>query len=100
MWNENAMDSAEQEVIDKVLTTSYCNMKNVNKAYGAVFEITIGDEGNKMAGYFQKRHLIFHRNGKRKDGTYVPESEEEIKDLIDDTNAFVKQINDKISAAL
>lgn len=100
MWNENAMDSAEQEVIDKVLTTSYCNMKNVNKAYGAVFEITIGDEGDKMAGYFQKRHLIFHRNGKRKDGTYVPESEEEIKDLIDDTNAFVKQINDKISAAL
>ena len=76
MWNENAMDSAEQEVINKV------------------------DEGNKMAGYFQKRHLIFHRNGKRKDGTYVPESEEEIKDLIDDTNAFVKQINDKISAAL
>lgn len=97
MWDENTIDNAEQEVIDKVLTKSYCNMSNINKAYSAIFDnVTIEDKDNKMAGYFKKRHLIFHRNGKKKDGTYVPKSEEEIIKLIEDTNAFVKLINDMI----
>ena len=49
-----------------------------------------------MQEYFINRHIIFHRDGKRKDGKYIVNSAKDVTELITEVNAFVKQIMDKI----
>ena len=97
MWEYNECGDAEQQVINNVLTTSFCNIMRIKDVYQKVFNVSIGDNGGKMKRYFHNRHLIIHRNGKKKDGTNILKSEEEVYVLINDVSSFVKQIVDQIN---
>lgn len=97
MWNENILGDIEQKIINYVLRTSFCDINTIKKFYKIVFCVSIVDKEGKMKKYFHYRHLIIHRNGKRKDGTFIIDSEEKIYTLIRDINAFVKQIMTKIA---
>ena len=97
MWNKNLLGNIEQKVINHVLRTSFCDIDTIKKFYKKVFCVSIVDEEGKMKTYFHNRHLIIHRNGKRKDGTFIIDSIENIYTLIQDVNTFVKQIMTKIT---
>lgn len=97
MWDENLLGDVEQKVIDSVLRTSFCNIETIKDFYKSVFSVSIVDEGGKMRNYFHNRNLIIHRNGKRKNGTFVIDSTKTIFTLIQDADAFVKQIMTKIT---
>lgn len=96
MWNKNEMDSAEQEVFDNVLNTSYSNIKTIKELYKLLFGISVYDTDGKMKKHFRTRHLIAHRNGRKKSGEYYNCSKDKIKDLIADANDFIHQIVDKL----
>lgn len=96
-WSENTCDNVEQTIIDWALMTSYCNVKRINEICNAIFDnVVIEDKNGKMQEYFINRHIIFHRDGKRKDGKYIVNSAKDVTELITEVNAFVKQIMDKI----
>lgn len=97
MWNENLLGDMEQKVIDNVLKTSFCDIDTIKKFYKKVFHVSIFDKEGKMRKYFHNRHLIIHRNGKRKDGTFIIDSAENIYTLIRDINTFVRQIMTEIT---
>lgn len=96
MWNDNTLDSAEQEVIDCVLKTSYSNFKRINydvlkDLYGLknIPSFNIDD-------IFRLRHLIVHRSGKQKNGEVIALEKTELISMIERINTVVSIINDLV----
>lgn len=96
MWNSNEMGDAEQKVFDNVLKVSYSNIDTIKSIYSQLFGISICDTNGKMKKHFMVRHVLAHRNGRKKEGCLYEFSKTEITALIEDANAFVKQIMDKL----
>lgn len=96
MWNNNEMGNAEQMIFDNVLKVSYTNIDRIKLIYKQLFSISICDTNGKMKEHFMIRHVLAHRNGRKKDGHLYEFSKTEITTLIEDANAFVKQIMDKL----
>ncbi len=96
MWDKNEMGNAEQKVFDHVLKESYCDIKKIKSIYKNLLKISICDVNGKMKQYFRKRHLIAHKNGRKKDGEMDILNKSDIDGLISDANEFVKQIMDKL----
>lgn len=97
MWNKNEMGNAEQKVFDHVLKESYCDINKIKLIYKRLFKISICDINGKMKRHFQKRHLIAHKNGRKKNGEIDILCEKDIDGLISDTNGFVKLIMEKLA---
>lgn len=98
MWINNEMGNAEQKVFDNVLKISYANIDTIKSIYKQIFGISVCDIDGKMRKHFFARHVLAHRNGRKKDGQLYEFSKNEIMDLIADVNAFVKQIMDKLNS--
>lgn len=91
MWSDNTLDSAEQEVIDFVLKTSYSNTKRINDdilkdLYGLkkIPSFSIDD-------IFRLRHIIVHRSGKQKNGEKIYFNKDELLSKIERLDYQVSQ---------
>ena len=95
MWCFNKIDSAEQEVIDYILRKSYSNLGEIKKTINLFFntQIDIDERTNKIIYW---RHLISHRNGLNKDGSFIEFNTSKIFFLIEDLSNFVDHIKFKI----
>ena len=96
MWSDNALDSAEQEVIDAVLKTSYSNLKRINDdvlkdLYGLKNIPTFN-----IDDIFRLRHIIVHRNGKEKNGDELVFKKTELLSMIERINTVASIINDLV----
>lgn len=96
MWSDNVLDSAEQEVIDCVLKTSYSNFKRINDdilkdLYGLnnIPSFNIND-------IFRLRHLIVHRSGKQKNGEQLMFEKMELLSMIERLHTVASTINDLV----
>ena len=96
MWSDNALDSAEQEVIDCVLKTSYSNFKRINDdvlkdLYGLkkIPSFNIDD-------IFRLRHIIVHRSGKQKNGDELVFEKTELLSKIERIHKVASTINDLV----
>lgn len=96
MWSDNTLDSAEQEVIDCVLKTSYSNFKRINDdvlrdLYGLknLPSFNIDD-------IFRLRHLIVHRSGKQKNGDELVFEKTELLSKIERIHKVASTINDLV----
>ena len=94
MWSDNVIDSAEQEVIDCVLKTSYSNFRRINDdilkdLYGLknILSFNIDD-------IFRLRHLIVHRSGKQKNGEELMFDKTELISMIERIQTAASIIND------
>lgn len=92
----NLVGKWEQKVIEYVMKTSYSNISTIKDIFKEVFKVSITDENGKMRKHFYQRNLLAHRNGRKKDGSYINIANEEITDLIFDTQSIAKQILTKI----
>lgn len=93
---ENLIGKWEQKVLEYVMKTSYSNIDTIKDAYKDIFNISISDSEGKMKKAFRNRHKLAHRNGRKKDNSYINISNEELDLLINDSNYFIKQILEKI----
>lgn len=83
--------SAEQKVIEYVLKQSYCSADRIKDYCIELFGKSI--EVNKhIVALFEKRHLIAHRGGRKKDGTYVSFANDAIEDAISRITVLVETI--------
>lgn len=91
MWCDNKIDSAEQEVIDYVLTKSYANLETIKSIMKSLYDINIC-WNNQIADIIYWRNLIAHRNGRKKDGTLIEFSKPDLYNHIEEINKYVENI--------
>lgn len=96
MWYQNEIGDAEQKVFDYVINTSYSNIRKIELIYKLLFGVAICDTDDRMKQHFNDRHIIAHKNGRKKNGEIAILTEKDIDGLILDANMFIKQIMDKI----
>lgn len=91
MWCDNIIDSAEQEVINLILRKSYSSPDEIKKNLKDIYNISvIFPIGLKEI--IEMRHLIAHRNGRRKDGTNIELTNEILIAKIEVIKEFAKQL--------
>lgn len=90
-FKESDRGTFEQGIIEKVLRQPYLNKKTIEKTLLLVFNMPI-EVDDKLNDLFVKRHLIAHRGGRRKDGTVISFSQQEITDVISIVKSFVEKI--------
>jgi hypothetical protein len=93
---DNLVAKWEQKVIEYVMKTSYSNIDTIKDILKDLFKISIVDKNGSMKKHFYYRNLLAHRNGRKKDGSYINITNEELKDLINDTQSIATQILTKI----
>lgn len=97
MWSDNTLDSAEQEVIDFVLRTSYSNFDRINKdVLKELYNVKILKQPNEINEIFRLRHLIVHRSGKQKNGDELVFEKTELLYMIETINTVASIINDLV----
>lgn len=82
----------EQQVIDSIMYRSYANIETIKNAFEDLFHVDLKGESSKFESYFHNRHLIAHKNGRMKDGSYLAISKSDLSTLISDSNEFVEEI--------
>jgi hypothetical protein len=75
---ERVEDEARKELLDVV----WHNVGKVKAMYAQVLGVDLGDL-SIIAAAIQQRHDIVHRNGRKKDGTMIEVSTENIHSLLD-----------------
>ena len=70
MWCDNIIDSAEQEVINLILRKSYSSLDEIKNILKDIYSLSIVSPVG-LKEIIEMRHLIAHRNGRRKDGTNI-----------------------------
>lgn len=96
MWCDNTIDSAEQEVVNLILRKSYTSIKDVNEIFKDIYEVSI-NSNDDLDDIMTMRHLIAHRNGRRKDGSSIELTKEELLSKISVIQKFSEQIKLKLN---
>ena len=86
---------AEQKVIDGVLRRSFMKKQNIQEAFGVLFSADL-KIGKDIEDLIANRNLLVHRCGRKKDGSYVEYSHEEVSKAIQIVEDFVEQVLDVI----
>lgn len=99
MWRDNLLNSAEQEVIDAVLKTSYGNIQKIN-------DIVLKDlyrvpriASPELEEILRKRHIIAHRSGRQKDGSKIDLNKSELIEAIDIIKTIGEQVHKRVLAS-
>ena len=98
MWCDNKIDSAEQEVIDFILSKSYTDLEKIQSSIKSLYEITISKDA-RINEIFHLRNLIAHRNGRKKDGSILEFTVDDIFNVIKDLINFVDNLKSQISTS-
>ncbi len=83
--------AAEQKIIEYVLRQSYCSADKIIETCKELFGQAI-KVNQSIINLFMTRHLIAHRGGRKKDGTYVTFTNHEIEDTIRKITILVETI--------
>lgn len=97
LYGNNQIGKWEQDIIEFIMRKSYANFKAIKGAFNDLFNVTINDKDNKMETHFHNRHIIAHKNGRKKNDEYLVFLQEDLFELIEDSNKFVGHIMCKIS---
>lgn len=86
----------EHETIDEILKKSYSNIGTIKDVFKVLYNISLTDKDGLVKDYIRIRHLIAHRNGRKKDGSIIKVNKADINKIISDVSGFVDQIYYKI----
>lgn len=87
MWCDNVLDSAEQEVFESILKMSYSSSKEIKIFLKLVYGISVSIS-EKLKQAIHIRHLVAHRNGRQKDGSYYILTKNELLSIITEVHKF------------
>lgn len=95
MWCDNESGSAEMKVIDHILESSYSNFKAIQEVIKLLYDIYIPNNP-LISSYLIERHLIVHRSGRKKDGSIIEFSKEELLNRINTIEKFINDLNTQL----
>ena len=82
---------AEQKVIEGVLRRPFMKKQNIQEAFNVLFGVDL-KIGKDVEDLITTRNLLVHRCGRKKDGSYVEYSLEDVGKVIQIVEGFVKQV--------
>jgi len=86
----------EHKTIDEILKKSYCNIGTIKDVFKLLYKVSVTDKNGLVKEQIINRHLIAHRNGRKKDGSIIKINQSDISKIISDVSGFVDQIYSKI----
>ncbi|MDE6019015.1 MAG: hypothetical protein K2G85_09420 [Muribaculaceae bacterium] len=95
MWCDNVLDSAEQEIFESILKMSYSSSKEIKNFLNQVYGISVSI-GEKLKQAIHIRHIVAHRNGRQKDGSYYVLTKDELFSIITEVHKFGESLRDPI----
>ncbi|MBD5256664.1 MAG: hypothetical protein HDS50_03405 [Bacteroides sp.] len=95
MWCDNAIDSAEQNVISLILRKSYSSIEDIKDILKDIYGISVSSSED-LKEIIEMRHLIAHRNGRRKDGTNIDLTKDALIAKIGVIRDFSEQLKQKL----
>lgn len=95
MWCDNIIDSAEQEVINLIMRKSYSSLDKIKNIFKDIYSISISSP-IELKEIIEMRHLIAHRNGRRKDGSNIELTKESLIAKIAVIREFSEQLKQKL----
>ena len=95
MWCDNIIDSAEQEVINLILKKSYTSLDEIKDILKDIYGIAVNFPKG-LSEIITIRHLIAHRNGRRKDGNNIELTKENLLSMVEVIREFVAQLKQKL----
>lgn len=96
MWCDNTLDSAEQEVFESILRKSYSSSKEIKNYLNKIYGISISIS-KKIKETIHIRHIIAHRNGRQKDGSYYVLTKDDLLSLITEVYNFGESLRAPIN---
>ena len=96
MWCDNTLDSAEQEVFESILKKSYSSCKEIKNYLKQIYGIRIS-MSEKLEEVIHIRHIVAHRNGRLKDGSYYILTKDDLLSIITEVCNFVESLRGPIS---
>lgn len=88
----------EQLIIEEVMKTTFSNMDTIKDVFKDVFNISISDTSGKIRKHFYCRNLLAHKNGRKKDGSYMNITKNNLNTLVENSKNFVMQIMQELNA--
>lgn len=86
----------EHETIDEILKKSYSNIDTIKDVFKLLYRVSLIDKDGLVKKHIRIRHIIAHRNGRKKDGSIIKINKADINKIISDVSGFVDQIYSKI----
>lgn len=86
----------EHDTIDEILKKSYSNISTIKNVFKLLYKVSLTDKDGYVKEHILVRHLIAHRNGRKKDGGKINISRTEIRQIMTNVYDFVGQIYNKI----
>ncbi|WP_447978224.1 HEPN domain-containing protein [Candidatus Nitrospira bockiana] len=88
-------DQLKDEVKEYLIGLRYHNLAKIKPMYKTTLEIEFPDTGDLFRA-IKVRHDLVHRNGKTKDGATIAITKNDVLDLIEKIESFVKEINHQL----
>jgi hypothetical protein len=96
----NKYDTIEETVHEYLSNICYHNLIKISKIYEQVFSKTFPKDIGFLYKMIETRHDIIHRNGKKKDGSKVIITKDEISKLFADIITLAEFINENMGKEL
>ena len=85
-----------EEVKEYLIGLPYHNLAKVGEMYKATLDVVFPHRVGDLFKAIQLRHDLVHRNGKRKDGSNISLTKDEVLGLVGLVEKFVIEINDQL----
>ena len=90
------LDSLNSEVQKYLMELIYHRLDKVRELYRHTLNIQFPEDLSSIFKAIINRHDIIHRNGKRKDGSTLTITSEDVSFLLDEVTSFVKEVDKQL----
>lgn len=88
----------ERYIIDEIMKKPFSRIDIIKEMFKYIIDISVHNVNGVMNSILYNRHLIAHKNGRKKDGSYIKIEIDDLETVITDISTFVKTIYDDAKA--
>lgn len=92
---EKTLASIDKRILDELNSHIYHKLPKIAPMFEKIVGVKFGDIG-ALVKAIEKRHHLVHRNGKDKDGNMVTVTEQEVRDLKEEVQNFIQNIQKQL----
>jgi hypothetical protein len=89
-------NAIESEVKNYLLALMWHNIKKIKPMYKSTLDVSFPSDLSNIFKAVIKRHDLVHRGGKNKDDEVVIVTDEDLKNLITESESFINSVNEQI----
>lgn len=95
-YSEYSISEWEHKILETIIKEPKANVQSIIDRIKHLYKINIHTQAKTLENHFYNRHLIAHKNGLKKDGSFIEVSDSELLTLNNDIKTFVNYLYRKI----